>query len=119
MSDKHRTVPKNRPDLLVVEQFVGEFFALADQVLVDSDGALPINESRKDWAQRRLDHLVAAQQTPDSPGARLKRHGWLIDVLDDLVTYAENEHLEVVKQRLEDTKTYLNDTLEPETTDQD
>ena len=119
MSDKHRTVPKNRPYLLVVERFVGEFFALADQVLDDSDGGLPINECRKDWAQHRLDHLIAAQQAPDSPGARLRRHGWLIDVLDDLVTYAEKEHLELVKQRLEDTKTYLNNTLEPETTDQE
>ena len=43
----------------------------------------------------------------------------MIDVLDDLVTYAEKEHLELVKQRLEDTKTYLNNTLEPETTDQE
>lgn len=94
--------PKNRPDLLVIERFVNELYALADQVLDSNAAEQPLDSNRINWAQHRLDQLIAAQQSPNSPAARHRRHRWMTSVLEDLVTQAEKDQLALIKQRFED-----------------
>lgn len=87
---------------MVIERFVNELYALADQVLESITGDQPLDENMINWAQHRLDQLIAAQQSPDSPAARHRRHRWLSSVLEDLVTHAEKDQLALIKQWYED-----------------
>ncbi len=102
MSENHRTTPKNRPDLLVIERFVSELYALADQVLESIAEEQTLDDNRINWAQHRLDQLIAVQQSPNSPAARHRRHRWLTRVLEDLVAHAEKDQLALIIQKYED-----------------
>ncbi|MEP2031144.1 MAG: hypothetical protein ABJI96_20795 [Paracoccaceae bacterium] len=108
MSEKHRFAPKNRPDLKVIERFVGELYALADQIFDPIDDAKVIDSNRVKWAHQRLDRLIAAQQPRVSPVTRLRRYRWMVNVLYDLIAYAEKEQLALVQERYDGAKKYPN-----------
>lgn len=89
---------------MLIERFVTELYALADQVLESRTNDQPLDENIINWAQHRLDQLIAAQQSPDSPAVRHRRHRWMNNVLEDLVMQAEKEQLELLKQWYEDAQ---------------
>ena len=119
MSNEHNKRFKERPDKDEVERCVAELYALADLIHSEGSDAFGNEQQRKQWEQLSLNRLLEESGSGFTMTAETEKHWWLIDALEDLISYARNERLLDLIQHLRDAQLHVQGTRKSGDVDQE
>lgn len=105
---------KKGKDDLSKEEYVKlavELYRLADQASAASQDAAREQKQRRDWARQRLRQELGLGHWGDDVGTSARDHQWIMDVLDDIATYAQEQKIPILYEYLRDTQFLVQEIL--------
>ncbi len=105
---------KKGKDEISKEEYVKlavELYRLADQASAASRDAAMEDTQRRAWARQRLHKELGLGDWKDAEASPSRDHQWMMDVLDDMATYAREHRIPILYEYLRDTQFLVQEIL--------
>ena len=111
MKKKRSSEGSDKSSVAAQIEIVEELYRLADLLHSGIAELDPEASQRRNWAGQRFRRLIDHEAETSEVVGRSGSHAWIIDVLSDLVHYADSEGLDELSTCLRDTLTFVEELL--------